>query len=405
MHLRTGLFLAALLGSAACQGDRVAGPSANFATAAATYDYVWFAAGDDHSCLSRAPAGTGNRTLLCWGFNGDGELGIGSAGPPRLTPTAVINNTGAVLAVPDGGGAHTCAISNSRAYCWGQNAHGQLGDGTTITRTTPTLVSGGITWSQIATGADHTCGVNNIGVAYCWGTGSHGGLGNGGTGNKLVPTPVSTAVAFWAVQAGQNFTCGRSRASPATIYCWGYNGYGQLGIGSFTDLLKPGPAVSGGAKWGGLVVGRLHACATTYITVSGAPNYCWGYNFHGQLGNGQTSNRNLPIGVTTSVRLEPIVAGAEFNCGTRVDNHQMYCWGEGDKGSLGNGFFVDRLTPYPVLGGITFLGNSQQMAAGFYHVIAARSDNVVMAWGDNFFGQLGDGTTNTRASPVAILSP
>jgi alpha-tubulin suppressor-like RCC1 family protein len=401
----TGLLLAVLLGSVACESDHLTGPPApNFATAAAAWEYVWFTGGTDHSCLARAPASGGIHTLLCWGNNNVGQLGLGSFGADRLIPTAVPNNTGSILAAGDGGNAHHCALSNGRAYCWGWNPHGQLGDGTTTNRSVPTLVLGGITWSQIATGTYHTCAVNNIGVAYCWGRGADGALGNGTTDPRLVPTPVSTAVAFWAVQAGSNFTCGRSRAFPATIYCWGNNGYGQLGIGSFTNLLKPGAAVVGGAKWNDLQVGAYHVCANTYLNLT-PPNYCWGFNFYGQLGNGQTTPRNQPHAVSTSVRLNPIVAGYAHSCGIRVDNSQMLCWGRGAEGQLGNGFFVDRLTPYPVYGGITFIANSQRVAAGERHVIAQRNDGSVMAWGRNNHGQLGDGTTNTRPTPVVILPP
>jgi alpha-tubulin suppressor-like RCC1 family protein len=400
------LLFAVLLGSAACQGDRVTGPSPNFATAAAAWDYQWFSAGGYHTCLNRALAGTANWTTLCWGSNGSGELGLGvPPGTFYTRPTAVPNNTGSVFALPDGGNAHHCAISIQRAYCWGDNAKGQLGDGTTTRRSAPVLVQGGIKWSRISAGLFHTCGVNDIGVAYCWGDGSFGALGNGGTGNKLVPTPVSTAIAFWNVDAGSNFTCGSHRALPSAFYCWGYNGDGQLGVGNNTTLYKPGAAVVGGAKWANLAVGYSHACGTTWQTSTAPFLYCWGRNNHGQLGNNQTTSRNQPHGVSGGYRFDLVRAGWDFTCGRRVDTRTMLCWGAGDLGQLGNGFFVDRLTPYPVYGGFSYGSSFTKIAAGWHHMVALRSDNAVVTWGYNNLGQLGDGTVFTRERPVVILPP
>jgi alpha-tubulin suppressor-like RCC1 family protein len=405
-----GLLLALVLGSVSCQPDRVTGPRPDFATAAATYQYGFGGAGMSHSCLSRAPVGTGNHTLLCWGRNFQGQLGIGSFASPRLTPTAVQNNTGSALWYTTGGSDHHCALSSvgRRAYCWGWNLQGQLGDGTTTNRNVPTLVQGGHQWTQITTGRTHTCAVNDIGVAYCWGDGANGRLGHGGTANKPIPTPVSTAVTFSELEAGENFTCGRTKSYPSSIFCWGANNYGQLGNGTFTQLLKPGVGVYGGPKWHDLTLGNLFACATADGGVGGAPNWCWGYNYRGQLGNGQTTSwYNTPQAVSTpaGVRLHPISAGMEFACGRRVDTSQMYCWGKGDQGELGNGFFVDRRIPYPVYGGLTVSPQPFNMLTGWHHVVVVRSDNTVVAWGHNADGQLGDGTTLTRDRPVVILGP
>lgn len=404
---RTKLLFALLLGSAACQTDQVTDPRPNLVTAAAaTYTYEFLRAGSYNSCLNRAPFGTGGPyTLFCWGNNGDGTVGIGTTGGNVLTPRAVSNNTGGSAWTGDVGLRHQCSLFSTsggiKAYCWGANYNGQLGDGTTTSRNVPTLVKGGISWRQISTGYHHTCGVNDIGVAYCWGNGSFGALGNGGTGNKLVPTPVQTAIAFSAVYSGEYFSCGRAQGSPpAAIYCWGQNGYGQLGIGNIVDQLKPGPAVTGGVKWiQDVTVGGSHVCALSYSPVQ---TYCWGQNNYGQLGIGNTTNQRSPVVVGISV--QPIAAGGKFTCGRQTGTGNMYCWGRGDLGALGNGFFVNRLTPYPVYGNFVYQ-QSTSIGAGANHVIAKRTDGTVMAWGHNNFGQVGDGTTNTRPAPVVILTP
>jgi alpha-tubulin suppressor-like RCC1 family protein len=396
-----------VLGSTACQSDRVTGPTSqpSFAIAAATYTYEFLRAGSYNSCLNRAPIGTASYTLFCWGSNADGTVGIGTTGGNVLTPRAVTNNTGGRAWTGDVGLNHQCALftgtTKTQAYCWGDNVDGQLGDGTTTERNVPTLVKGDINWRQISPGYHHTCAVNDIGVAYCWGRGALGVLGNGGTANKLVPTPVNTAIAFSAIYSGENFTCGRAQGSPAAaIYCWGYNGYGQLGINSNVQQLQPGPAVVGGAKWiQDVTVGSSHACALSYNPVQ---TYCWGHNGYGQLGIGTTTNQRSPVVVGISV--QPIAAGGYFTCARQVGTGKMYCWGRGDLGALGNGFFVNRLTPYPVYGDFVYQ-QSTTIGAGANHVIAKRTDGTVMAWGYNNFGQLGDGSLNTRPAPVVILLP
>jgi alpha-tubulin suppressor-like RCC1 family protein len=301
---------------------------------------------------------------------------------------------------------HQCSLflvtGGPKAYCWGANYAGQLGTGNLTSRNTPTLVSGGIVWKQISTGYHHTCGISDIGVAYCWGRGSLGVLGNGGTADKLVPTPVNTGIAFASIHAGENFTCGRAQGTTvAAIYCWGNNSSGQLGIGTTTSqLLSPGPAVVGGAKWtDNLTLGSSHACALS----SPLQTYCWGYNGYGQVGVGSTASQRSPIAV--GVTVAPVAAGGNHTCGRQTSTGKMYCWGRGDLGALGNGFFINRLSPYPVLGDVVYSQDGSTLAAGANHTIAKRADNVVVAWGYNNFGQVGDGTTNTRGAPVVIMTP
>src|SRR4051812_27980463 len=148
MKPRTRLTLVALLGSVACQSDRMTAPRAALATAAVTNIYDWFSAGGYHTCLSRRPSDVNTWTMLCWGSQP-------GAGVYNTRPQVVPNNTGTVFTKGDGGGSHHCELSGTRAYCWGSNTYGQLGDGTTIDRSAPTLVKGGVTWQQITSGLSH----------------------------------------------------------------------------------------------------------------------------------------------------------------------------------------------------------------------------------------------------------
>jgi alpha-tubulin suppressor-like RCC1 family protein len=185
------------------------------------------------------------------------------------------------------------------------------------------------------------------------------------------------------------------------IYCWGQNVYGQLGIGNTVNKLAPVEVV-GGAKWlqDNVTVGGHHVCANS---ASPFQTYCWGSNNHGQLGVGGTVNRSSPVVIPVTV--QPIVAGGEFTCGRWTGGtNYMYCWGRGDLGSLGNGFFTDQHVPNAI-GNFTYSSDPSALAAGAYHVIAKRTDGSVVAWGYNNFGQLGNGTTDTKPAPIVILAP
>jgi alpha-tubulin suppressor-like RCC1 family protein len=142
------------------------------------------------------------------------------------------------------GGGHTCGVTTSDvAYCWGWNLLGQLGDGTTADGTTPGLVSGGLTFAAVSagTGIGHTCGVTTSGVAYCWGYNVYGQLGDGTTADRTTPVLVSGGLTFAAVDAGVQRTCGVTTSGVA--YCWGRNLHGALGDGTQIDRLVPVPVV------------------------------------------------------------------------------------------------------------------------------------------------------------------
>jgi alpha-tubulin suppressor-like RCC1 family protein len=185
-------------------------------------------AGWNHTCGL-----TGSGNVFCWGLNADGQLGEGSA-LDRLVPTLV---RGAIESLA-AGSAHTCGISSGDVFCWGQNSSGQLGDGTTEIRRQPTQVQGlpGAA-TQVVAGAVHTCALLGDGRAYCWGQNLHGQLGDGTTQNRSTATPVDGTVRFRSVSAGGALTCGT--ATEGGQYCWGLNQAGQLGDGSRQSRSTP----------------------------------------------------------------------------------------------------------------------------------------------------------------------
>ena len=191
-------------------------------------------AGWNHTCGL-----TASGRLHCWGLNASGQLGDGSQ-VDRLTPTQV-SGTFQALAT---GAEHTCGISENALLCWGDNAAGQLGIGSAAGHHPfPQPVRGLPSPPRaLAAGAVHTCALLAGGVAYCWGQNLHGQLGDGTTENSPIPVQVSGAERFVSLHAGGAVTCGFT--GDGREYCWGMNQGGQLGDGTRTN--RPYPVRVGG---------------------------------------------------------------------------------------------------------------------------------------------------------------
>jgi alpha-tubulin suppressor-like RCC1 family protein len=181
----------------------------------------------------------------CWGYGGDGQIGDGKTFQ-RRTPRAVVGGLRFRQVVPGGthSGAfasHSCGVTtDDRAYCWGSNDRGQLGDGTTTTRLKPVVVAGGIRFVGVSPGDDHTCGVTTGSAAYCWGYNYSGQLGDGsplGDGEHLSPVAVTGGHRFRAVSTGQGHSCGVTTDDRA--HCWGADNAGQLGDGTTISSSTP----------------------------------------------------------------------------------------------------------------------------------------------------------------------
>lgn len=337
----------------------------------------------------------------CWGDNGYGQLGDGTQYIDRLTPVAVFG--GLSFRQVSIGAYHTCGVTTTyRAYCWGYGQFGQLGDGgTTISQPTPVAVAGGLSFVQVSAGDLHTCGVARVRIffqiyypIYCWGHGRFAQLGNGSTANRLRPVPVTGGLSFSKVEAGSAHTCGLTTKNLA--YCWGSNTSGAVGDGTTKTRLSP-TAVAGGHHFADLSSGGGHNCG-----LDNSRAFCWGYNEFGQVGNGTTTRQLKPIAVVTQLTFRQVRAGGSHSCGLTLLSRQTYCWGDNEFSQLGNSAAGDHsLTPVAVSGGFQFIA----VTIGDAHTCGLVSGSRAYCWGSNFFGQLGDGTTTERATPVPVLGP
>lgn len=290
------------------------------------------------------------------------------------------------------GGTHICGLAIGGAtFCWGDNLHGQLGDGSHTQRRAPVAVEGGLGFTALAAGRDHTCGLTAGGAAYCWGENGSGALGDGSNADRSTPVAVTGLYTFARITAGSGHTCGVT--SGAAAYCWGRDSTGELGDGSTLGSNQP-VAVAGALLFASLSAGGHHTCG---LTVDGDA-YCWGWNYFGQLGDSSTLSGRVPVPVKSGFRFTALAAGGGFTCGLTVRG-AAYCWGDNLRGELGDGSTTQQLVPVAVDGGHVFAA----LTAGDEHVCGLTSDGAAYCWGANGLGQLGDGTTRERHSPRLVF--
>jgi len=357
--------------------------SANFSAQAS------ITAGRNHTC---ALLNTG--AVKCWGSNSNGQLGDGTT-TNKKTPTAVSGLSSDVTAITAGREGTCALLATGAVKCWGWNLYGQLGDGTTTDRKTPTDVSGlssGVT--AITAGTRHTCALLATGAVHCWGDNSDGQLGDGTTTDRHTPTPVTGLSSdVTAITAGHNHTC--ALLATGAVECWGYNEYGQLGDGTTDDRLTPTAVTGLSSGVTAISASRFHTCA---LLTTGALN-CWGDNTYGHLGDGTTDDRLTPTAVTGLSGGVTAITAETFHTCALLATGAVECWGYNEYGQLGDNTTANRLTPTAVTGlssGVTAI------TAGRWHTCALLATGALTCWGDNTYGHLGDNTTTHRKTPTAV---
>ncbi len=370
-------------------------PESGRAAGAAVAVTVGGSPGSGHSC-ALTPAGG----VKCWGHNVYGQLGDGTA-VNRYAPVDVVGLSGGVVSIT-AGRYHTCALMGTGGVkCWGDNFYGQLGDGTTTMRYTPVNVTG-LTSGVVAVSAGdlHTCALTGTGAVKCWGSNYSGQIGDGTNTDRHAPVSVSgltSGIAY--IAAGGSHTCAIPAAAPAK--CWGDNGYGQLGDGTTTDRSAPVNVVGLSSHIGQIAAGTRHTCA---LTAMGGV-LCWGQNSHGQVGDGTTTHRTTPRTVCADAACGSplygvtVAAGYSHTCAL-TGAGGLLCWGDNSFGEIGDGSTTDHTTPVGAAGLATGV---QAVAAGDEHTCAVTTDGGAKCWGANFFGQVGDGTTSHRATPRDVV--
>lgn len=339
-----------------------------------------------------------------------------------------------------GGGAHTCAIMTSGStYCWGANYSGQLGaaTGNISSDSIAALVRDGakpttINFVTVSAGDSHSCGITSDSLAYCWGNNGSGQLGDGTFTSAATPVLVSGNLRFKSIAAGGIHTCavtgnGSTVATKSQVYCWGYNGLGQVGDSAssntvntpvrvkWPDALKKGATGDTGVKVLQLTAGYYHTC----VTVATFAAYCWGYDYYGQLGDGVAlssgtngGTRIAPAVVAGGFTWNSISAGQLHTCGvvrSSMVNNGIYCWGRNANGQVGDNTGgslgeADNKSSPVVVSALNWVS----VSAGGSHTCGilrgpSGTSGAAYCWGNNTSGQLGIGnTTSTFNAPQAV---
>ncbi|GLW57963.1 RCC1 domain-containing protein [Kitasatospora phosalacinea] len=319
-------------------------------------------------CTTALPVGTASAydlRLRAWGNNANGQLGDGSAKTQRLTPVSVVGMAGAELNGIAAGGSTSgttvtgfalALLGNGTVEAWGRNDKGQLGNGTTSATedaAVPGLVAGLTGVEAVAAGGLHALALLKDGTVKAWGLNDKGQLGDGTTVNTNLPVTVAGLSDVKAVAAGDTFSM--ALLKDGTVKTWGNNDKGQLGV-------TPVPVSS------------------TAPVPAATP-----------------ATRNTAMSVPGLTTVKGITAGANHALALLADGH-VYAWGLNDKGQLGDDTIVNK--PYPVP--VQELTDVTALSAGATHSLALLQDHTLRAWGANDKGQIGDGTTTQRNTSVPV---
>jgi len=378
-----------------------------------------------NSTVCRPSTGGCDITEYCTGSSPDcpvditgisGVIAISASGDPTFTARR----------------GHTCALLNTGGVkCWGYNEKGQLGDGTNAPKSTPVDVTGltsGV--SAISAGGGHTCALLNTGYVKCWGDNSYGQLGNGTIISSNTPVYVSGLTSgVSAISAGGNHTC--ALLNTGGVKCWGLNSSGQLGDGTTTQRNTPVDVSGLSSGVSAISAGGNHTCAllntggikcwgTTPVDVTGLSSgvsaisagwahtcallntggiKCWGSNGAGQLGDGTTTDRSTPVDVIDLTSGVSAISAGGFHTCALLNTGGVKCWGYNIRGQLGDGTTTQRTTPVDVTG---LSSGVSAISAGGFHTCALLNTGGVKCWGYNNYGQLGDGTGTNRLTPVYV---
>ncbi|MDZ4813519.1 MAG: chromosome condensation regulator RCC1 [Pseudomonadota bacterium] len=350
--------------------------------------------GAGHTCAI-VPGGT----LMCWGWDEQGQLGDTAQNYSNASPVLAEGITGTTSI--DAGGQHGCAVvAGGAVKCWGYNLNGQLGNDTTSSSDIGVNALGISGATAIGTGGSHSCALLGDGSVWCWGHGYHGQLGTGVFIESDVPLQVSGVSGATAIAAGDNHSC--AIVGTGTIKCWGRNDWGQLGNGGN----NPDPGVANAVDVFGISNAIAISAGTRHTCALRANNAvaCWGHGGYGTLGDGQSQPSPSPVTVPGINNAVALVAGDYHNCVLHTGG-SMSCWGYNYFGTIGDGSNRNNYaSPQSVvaLSGITAIG------AGSEHTCARVSQNPinVKCWGHGNFGQLGDGQiggAHENPNPAFVL--
>lgn len=282
------------------------------------------------------------------------------------------------------GGFHTLALDNdNNLWAWGNNNEGELGDGTTTRKTSPTKIETDITFVQLSVGYMHNAGIDDEGKLWTWGYSAFGALGDGTTIKENKPIKIMEDKIFKKVIASDSSTLAIDINDE--IWYWGrfYGSNNGIKIPQKLDFKIEYSFISGNSHY--LFLDKQNKL------------WGWGNNYNGQLGDGTTTKRTSPIQIKTETRFTQVSAGDR--CSLAIDSEgNLWSWGNNNYGQLGDGTKTKKITPVQIETETKF----KQVSAGEKHSLAIDYEGNLWSWGYNIYGQLGDGTTTEKLNPIKI---
>lgn len=342
-----------------------------------------------------------NGKAYSWGRNTYGQLGDNST-TQRNTPVSVIttqrfNNIG----INSAGYTPMSIKSNGDAYGWGKNDSWQVGDNSPqfnpINRCTPVAVCDNHNFIKVGGGYGHTLAIDSGNTAWGWGYNNYGCLGD----NIIyipVPVRISPTLNLIEISAGQNYSLGIDTDGQG--WAWGYNNLGQLGNNSTSTGWQYPIAICGNHTFCRITAAAGHSLA---IDIHGQA-WAWGYNRFGGLGDNTVTQRLTPVAVCGGHSFVEISAGndSQYGISAAIDNNgYAWCWGQNGGGNIGDNTTTSRRTPVAVCGGHSF---TDIKSGSNYFTIGLDINGKAWAWGYNQYGELGDNTTTQKNTPVAVYT-
>ncbi|MBI4317444.1 MAG: hypothetical protein HY675_03055 [Chloroflexi bacterium] len=344
---------------------------------------------------STACAVRGNGSVWCWGDADDGEIGDGTTSPGTRSNPVQVSNTNLTNAVSVAVGTNfTCARkSDDTVWCWGKNNAGQLGAGDTVQSSTPRQVTGLTSAIQIDTYTDGACAVRSNNTVWCWGANVYGQVGNNSTTNPVASARQVTGLSSIDSVSGGNFHNCAVRSSDSTVWCWGKNESGQLGINNTVSPKSSALQTTNASSITQVTAGGNHSCARD----SSGQIFCWGDNAEGQLGDNTTVRKTTAKQIGSGTDWEAITVGTKTTCAVRT-NSTVWCWGDGANKTIG----LDDTTTDQTSPSLGPVGNIIQADEGASGGCAVTQAGLPYCWGGNARGELGDGTTSDSAKATAM---
>jgi alpha-tubulin suppressor-like RCC1 family protein len=337
-----------------------------------------------------------------WGFNYFGQLGDGTNTNrfypvPILQGLNVIQINSASCYYEAIGVCHSLAIVNGSVFAWGNNGVGQLGDGTTTQRNSPVMVTGGLTnVTQVSAGTAFSHALLNNGSVYSWGENNFGQLGISSTiFQTSSPVMISRGLPN-VIQIVSGCAHSLALLANGSIFSWGANNVGQLGVGTTIPQTNSPVMVTGGLS---NVIQIASGCGHSLALLANGSIFVWGQNQYGQLGIGTVFQTNSPVMVTGGLSNVIQISGGAYHSLALLENGNVYSWGWNRYGQLGDGTNSNRTSPVLISG----ISDVIQLGGGAYHSLALLENGRIYSWGGNEYGELGDGASNNSNLPLMVF--